>query len=315
MTLTPRLAELQARAERWVVHDDRSQLVARVRAIVGPSGDELATRGGAAQLAADALAALKQAQTPTPVQLAALETMIRIMRPCPRCMNGELEPLAPESEPDFPLWPAFREKVQPFLRSVGRINDSGGNGIGTGFLVRENVLATNHHVLIALSHGTDVLQRGQATVLFVHELNTPDEPAVDITSVLAVHPTLDAVLLKVEAPAARAPLNINVAPAAEGEPVAAIGYPFKDPIRNPLFADAIFGDQYGVKRAAPGEVIGIAPAAVYHDCSTLGGNSGSPILSLADATVVGLHRDGYFTYRNEAVDGPALDAFVKSAAT
>jgi hypothetical protein len=27
--------------------------------------------------------------------------------------------------------------------------------------------------------------------------------------------------------------------------------------------------------------------------------------------VVGLHRDGYFLYRNEAVDGASLDAFIR----
>jgi endonuclease G len=57
-------------------------------------------------------------------------------------------------------------------------------------------------------------------------------------------------------------------------------------------------------------VIGTGTSSLYHDCSTLGGNSGSPVLSLADASVVALHRDGYFTYRNEAVDGASLGAFV-----
>jgi trypsin-like peptidase len=314
MTLTPQLEVLRDRAERWVVHDDAPRLVARVRAIVGPSGDALANRGGAAQLAAEALAALKQGEEPTPIRLAALETMIRMMRPSPRCIDGDLEPLAPESQSDFPEWPAFQQTVRPLLRSIGRINDSAGAGIGTGFLVRGDVLVTNHHVLAALSSGTDRLERGQATVLFVHEFNTADEPPVDITSVVAVHSTLDAVLLRIDAAAPRPPLAVNARPASTGQQVAAIGYPFKDPIRNPMFAEAVFGDQFGIKRAAPGEVVGTGPAALYHDCSTLGGNSGSPILSLADATVVGLHRDGYFTYRNEAVDGASLDAFVRTAA-
>jgi hypothetical protein len=310
MTLTPDLEALRARAERWVVHDDAPRVAARVRAIVGPGGDALAAQGGVGALAADALAALKQGNEPTPTQLAALETMIRIMRPAPRSIGGTLEDLAPESQADFPQWSAFQAKVRPLLHSIGRINDASGAGIGTGFLAGGAVLVTNHHVLTALSHGSDRLERGQARVQFVHEFNTPDEPPVDITGVVAVHPTLDAVLLEIDAVPPRPPLTINTAPVAAGMPIAAIGYPFRDPIRNPLFVDAIFGDQYGIKRASPGEVIGTGPSAVYHDCSTLGGNSGSPLLSLADATVVGLHRDGYFTYRNEAVAGASLRAFV-----
>jgi len=310
MTLPADLLALRARAERWVVHDDAAQLTSRVRAIVGPSGDALAAQGGAGQLAADALATLKLGNEPTPTQLAALETMIRVMRPAPRSIAGDLEALAPESQGDFPQWSDFQAKVRPLLHSIGRVDDGAGNGVGTGFLVADGVLATNHHVLVALSHGTDRLERGQARVLFVHEFNTPDEPPVDITGVVSIHPTLDAVLLKLDTMPPRPALPINVAAIDSGLPVAAIGYPFRDPVRNPLFADTIFGNQYGVKRASPGEVIGTGPSALYHDCSTLGGNSGSPILSLADATVVGLHRDGYFTYRNEAVDGAALHAFV-----
>jgi trypsin-like peptidase len=310
MTLTPELEALRARAERWVVHDKAPRLMARVRAIVGPSGDALAQHGGAGQLAADALAALKGGAEPTPMQLAALETMIRVMRPAPRCIAGELEALPPESQGDFPAWAAFQAAVRPLLRSIGRIDDMNGAGIGTGFLVGGDLVVTNRHVLTALSHGSDRLERGQARVMFVHEFNTLDDPPIAITGVVAVHPTLDAVLLKIDAVSARPPLTISAAAAAAGTQVAAIGYPFRDPVRNPLFADAIFGNQYGIKRASPGEVTGTAESALYHDCSTLGGNSGSPILSLADATVVGLHRDGYFTYRNEAVDGPSLHAFV-----
>jgi len=314
MTLTPDLVALRARAERWVVHDDAPRVTARVRAIVGPSGDALAQHGGTGQLAADALAALKQGNEPTPIQLAALETMIRMLRPAPRCINGELESLPPGSDADFPAWAAFQSKVKPILRSIGRIDDSTGSGIGTGFLVAGDLLVTNHHVLTALSHGADRLERGQARVMFVHEFNTLDEPPTAITGVVAVHPTLDAVVLQIDPVTARPPLTINAAAAAAGAQVAAIGYPFRDPIRNPLFSDAIFGGQYGIKRAAPGEVIGTGSSALYHDCSTLGGNSGSPLLSLDDATVVGLHRDGYFTYRNEAVDGASLGAFVAAVA-
>lgn len=62
----------------------------------------------------------------------------------------------------------------------------------------------------------------------------------------------------------------------------------------------LFGDQYGVKYASPGEVmappgrLGGDPRgwAFSHDATTLGGNSGSPILGLADRGLRGLHFGG-----------------------
>jgi hypothetical protein len=75
----------------------------------------------------------------------------------------------------------------------------------------------------------------------------------------------------------------------------------------------IFMDVYNVKRLQPGQGAGRASARASfgHDCSTLGGNSGSPIFSMKTGRVVGLHRDGYFLYRNEAVDGASLDEFIR----
>ena len=40
---------------------------------------------------------------------------------------------------------------------------------------------------------------------------------------------------------------------------------------------------------------------------------GSPIFSLSSGKVAGIHRAGYFMYRNEAVDAHELRKFVLSA--
>jgi len=189
-------------------------------------------------------------------------------------------------------------------------------GVGTGFLVSDSVLVTNKHVLDILSKGTGVLEKGQAIVRFKFEAGSADdETPTSITGVVAVHDELDIALLKVakqKFTKIRMPLTLDHTPVGVGDPVAAIGYPFDDSKRNPLFVSALFSGKFGVKRAAPGEVSDIGTRSIYHDCSTLGGNSGSPILSLKTASVIGLHRDGYFLYRNEAVDGASLTKFVQS---
>ena len=70
-----------------------------------------------------------------------------------------------------------------------------------------------------------------------------------------------------------------------------------------------------MKCAALGEVLdGTESPALFHDCSTTQGNSGSPIFSLASGRVAGIHRAGFFMYRNEAVDADQLRQFIQSAA-
>ena len=71
------------------------------------------------------------------------------------------------------------------------------------------------------------------------------------------------------------------------------------------------GRSFALKRLAPGEFIGTKRGALFHDCSTLGGNSGSPLVDMTTGAVVGLHRDGSFLARNEAVGIEARGDFVR----
>jgi S1-C subfamily serine protease len=267
------------------------------------------------QLAQQALDRMRSLQRPTPQQLTALEYLIRLMRPAPLSKNGTLENMDADLSKTFPDWTTFRESVKPYLYSIGRIDSlSTQKSIGTGFLVSDKLLVTNRHVLDQLSCGTNMLEKGQGVVWFGQEHATPDKQGrAEITGVVAVHASLDMALLAVEPPGntpARTPLAVESSPVNEGDDVVAVGYPFDDPARNPIFINALFGNHFGVKRAAPGEVLRSSQASIFHDCSTLGGNSGSPILSMKTARVVGLHRDGFFMYRNEAVDGASLGEFV-----
>jgi V8-like Glu-specific endopeptidase len=45
----------------------------------------------------------------------------------------------------------------------------------------------------------------------------------------------------------------------------------------------------------------------------LGGNSGSPLVSLSTGELVGVHASGYFSYRNTGVAAGELAAFLKDA--
>lgn len=283
-----------------------------IKAIVGPTNMPPIEQ---AALAEAALERLRNDERPTPKQVAALEFVIRLMRPVPLSRGGTLDPLGPTVGPAFPAWTKFQKSVKPFLYSVGRIDIVPKESVGTGFLVSDGILVTNKHVLDILSKGTGELEEGQAVVRFRYEMGQPDEEEpVNITGVVAAHEELDIALLKVgkqKFTKARKPLALDPGPVEAGHPVVALGYPMDDSLRNPLFIRALFGNMFGIKRAAPGEVSGLGEQSLYHDCSTLGGNSGSPILSMKTARVVGLHREGTFLFRNEATDGASLNKFLQ----
>jgi hypothetical protein len=263
------------------------------------------------------MAKLRAGQVPTPIERTALETVVKALRPSVLCQQGDLAALPPyRNYPPAFLngWNSFRAMVKPYLYSIGRIdrvNRPSDEPLATGFAIAENAVVTNKHVLAALSANTYQLERGQAVIRFGQEWGVVEALApVAITGVLAVHADLDMTVLEIELTTIL-PLAVDSAAAAAESQAVAIGYPQEDP-RSPVFRDVIFEGKYKVKRAAPGEITGSGPATLYHDCSTLGGNSGSPLLAMDTARVVGLHRDGpLFLYRNEAVDSPSLYTFVR----
>jgi trypsin-like peptidase len=277
--------------------------IQKTRAIIGPGkipDSETA--------ALNAMKKLKDGKSPSAQELLALEFVIRIMRPAPLSHGGMLDPLDMGDGNFHPpatvqLWDDFRTKVQPLLSSVGRI-DYRGNHIGTGFLVKSNVLATNRHVLDLLSGGAGILPPDGVRVLFNHEYGASESEATkaDIIAVLDVHPKLDIALFEIKGTADRPPLPLDLTVSAtDGDPVVVVGFPAESRGSNPIFADAVFKGQYGVRRGSLGEVMDTADPLFYHDCTTLGGNSGSPVFSLLSHKVIGIHRSGFFTYRNEGV--------------
>lgn len=305
--------DLYGRAQRAIAGRSLDQVVARTRAIVGPPLKDL--EGDAH----DGLEALKQGKKPTAEQVAALQAVVRSMRPSALSRQGTVDPLPAEAMPVFPNWTAFVASVIPHLYTVGRVDRVGQGALpatpyGTGFLIAHDLLLTNHHVVTLLSNGTDVINPGEAEVRFVREYGVSEEPAVPVLGVHTFHEEHDAAILQLESDPqlqTRRLLKWSEAPLTAGDQVVVLGYPSLDTVRNPLFVETIFGGKLEVKRLAPGEMVGSRKGAVYHDCSTLGGNSGSAVVDIRTGLVVGLHREGYFLARNEAVSAEALRDFVR----
>jgi S1-C subfamily serine protease len=283
------------------------------KAIIGPDHFPGTDEG---KLAQDALSALENGKDPDARGLAALQLMIKLLRPAPLIESANVGGLDVQAEEAFPEWSSFTNVVRPILNSIGRINDSEGRGVGTGFLIDEKTIITNAHVLSVLSRGTMVLGKGQATIDFRKEYRGFEEEARAILSTVAVDETHDLALLRI-VPAdgdCQRPLKTRANGISANAAVVAIGYPFDDPMRNPLFINGIFENIFWVKRAAPGRIIETSETVLTHDCSTLGGNSGSPLLSMGDGALVGVHREGLFMYVNSAVPAKIVEEFCASHA-
>jgi endonuclease G len=314
MTAEERCKLLLARAQRALGPNDMVRdAVIKVRAIVGPS----ALPAGEAK-AQSALDKLHDGEAPDADELAALEIVIRLLRPVVYTRGGgNLDDLPDDQGRDLytaelkSLWRDFQPRARSACDSIGRI-ESNGQHVGTGFLVAGGLLATNRHVLAMLTYGSEVIIPGSGRVVFKREYGESDPKAdiAPIEAVAAIHPTLDMVLLKL-APHQRPALELASEPLPQAARVVVIGYPGEDKQNNPLFLKSVFGAGFGVRRAALGEVLdGTASPNMFHDCSTTRGNSGSPVLSLDTGKVAGIHRAGFFMYRNEAVDVAELAAFV-----
>lgn len=275
------------------------------------------------ELAQQALAALDDGITLTPEQRLALEEAIRLLRPAPTVKGGQVCPLDQDAAAAFPEWTTFSGAVRPYLSAIGRIDRSRTPGfdptpVGTGFLISRTLLVTNEHVVAALTMGTNALIPRSAEVRFGQEEGAGEEPLPEpIVEVVAVSAVLDLALLRLEPPEDRPcqPLPLPTeAPIEDGTPVGTVGYPLRTE-NDPPYVKRLFGTRSGVKRAAPGQVIALRDDQIVHDCSTLPGNSGSPVLALKDVELVAVHAEGKLLHSNRAAAGAAARRFLGQAVT
>ena len=109
------------------------------------------------------------------------------------------------------------------------------------------------------------------------------------------------------------PIDLASTEAAKEALVAAVGYPAYDSRNNDQDIAHYFGDIFNKKRFAPGFVTQApdGPARLMHDCTTLGGNSGSVLIDLASGKAVGLHFAGSYLEGNFAVSVKNIQAALR----
>ncbi len=223
---------------------------------------------------------------------------------------------------------ARRDIIEARLPSIGRIEVDDGAGYrhcGTGWVIAERVIATNRHVAEAFARkdgaggrflksflGSDMAAR----IDFREEYQGGDAFEVDVQEIIFLEDVdralPDIAFLKLAAHGnLPPPIPVLSTPLQPGASLAVVGYPAFDPrygLDATEAAKAIFGTIYDVKRLSPGCVMSVSSRtwAFAHDATTLGGNSGSPVLDVDTGYVVGMHFLGDFRRANYAVNASTL---------
>ncbi len=232
----------------------------------------------------------------------------------------------------------LKDYIPNLVEPVGRI-DVGGTHAGTGFLVADDMVMTNSHVLAAITTPDGLLNARDVTIDFHREQGSAETLEFTVAEVLFAgtppvnntvyvdFASLDVALLRIEKsnPLAQVPPRPLSFLAGEmdshsSRDVFVIGFParpsslFTDAFRNvrPDVANAlmrIFEFHYGVKYLSPGIVTRL-PGGIdgddskwvfAHDATTLGGNSGSCVIRCGRRpAVIGLHFAGKFETANYA---------------
>ena len=210
--------------------------------------------------------------------------------------------------------------LESIARSVGRVDlfhHPTLNYAGTGWLIEEDLAVTNRHVALVfaelLRFGNIRFRRGafsetvEARFDYLRQRDdTGQRRRADVVDVLYITGSKepDIAFLKVEVRSELTPLELHTSGVEDGMPVATIGYPARDSGRNdPVLMDQLFGGVYEVKRFSPGLITGREEnnIVLLGDYTSLGGNSGSPVLDLTTGKAVGLHFAGTFRESNYAV--------------
>lgn len=282
--------------------------------------------------------AIKKAMIGPLNELPKAEAMIQLhLRPALLIRNNKIE--TPDS-------PEMRKRLIPYIGklesrvpSVGRIEflKIGRVFGGTGWMVSEDVIVTNRHVakMMATKKGNTITfvknALGETVEAFIDfkeeyvgkniarpEFEVPIEKVLFMTDDIKTQP--DIAFLKIKKhPKLPQPIPVSDTPLKKDQFVSVIGYPAYDPdaIISPSAASNVFNNIYEVKRCSPGEIMEYNKNGWYffHDCTTLGGNSGSVVLDNQTGYAVGLHFMGEVEKANYAVKSGEIIKYLKKIKT
>ena len=211
-----------------------------------------------------------------------------VERPVLAVRDGSFEP-APL---DWAVLEQQRAPIEQTLPAVGRLQYRDRGPVGTAFAIAPGLVLA---MQFQLTHGVDALE-----VCFADDGSGGEATFAveDVAAVLDHAGTQSMVALRTAAAGGAFPQPLELAATRpvplEGRRVYTIGYPTRDPRAPEELQARIFGDGADRKRLQPGQILGIErdEGVLRHDCLTLAGNAGSPLVDVDSRLVVGVHFAG-----------------------
>jgi hypothetical protein len=250
----------------------------------------------------------------SPEEEIGLEAIVLLIGRPALLIQGGRFPAAPA---EWTVLESHRQAIEKAIRSVGRVEVQGHPNlewVGTGSLVARDILMTNRHVAVEFTsprgNGKWGITPGmRARIDFREEHGEMRSSEFRIKGLIGIHGRYDMALFRLEpADGLPEPLPLSGEPAPveqlPGRNLYVVGYPAWDGRRNdPEPMQRLFSNIYNVKRLQPGTFMRYLTGQnlFTHDCSTLGGNSGSPVMDLDSHRIIGLHFGGRYQQANNAV--------------
>ncbi|WP_430421387.1 trypsin-like serine peptidase [Methylibium petroleiphilum] len=261
-----------------------------------------------------------------------LEVIVQVLgRPALRLPKGKVQPPLTDlakNERWVILVASARDHINRVASSIARLNLQRSDGrdehIGTAWRLGADLIVTNRHVVArmvsdpTLEPSLWALDPGRSCVV---DFSVTDEPAESVRHCVASldycapEQAIDVAVLRLRSNGQPfpAPLEVSAdrlklgqyvdgdASRFVGAEVYVVGHPLE---RLPTLETLrVFGDADGRKRCSPGETTGlqVADPVFEHDCSTLGGSSGSAVFDAYEHRIVGIHMGGRRTSPSAAV--------------
>ncbi|TWU09729.1 DNA/RNA non-specific endonuclease [Allorhodopirellula heiligendammensis] len=299
-----------------------------VEEFVGFVGDDDSMEGVSSReikKAQNAAASMQRGKTPSAEGMYHLEAIVHLKhRPSHRVTNNTFDAFPG----DFRYMSTdrkVRKCIETSFPAIGRIDITDLHRYeGTGFVVGKNLVMTNRHVGQIFTQGVGRhrirLQPWGTEIDFAEEPGFDEPDGYELIEPIMIHPYWDMALFRADLPDIQ-PLELSTTPyktlLKRNQDIVAIGYPARDSRNGQRAQREIFGDEYEIKRIAPGRIakrkreissrwLSVPVDALAHDASTLGGNSGSAIINVDDGTVSALHFAGRYMLENYGVPGYEL---------
>ena len=226
------------------------------------------------------------------------------------------------------LYP-YKSKLDAAIPSIGRVElvSAMPPYLGTAWMISKDVAVTNRHVAMEFARKRDgrwdfrrnpIGQPIRIRIDFKEEHLQTNAIEVEVSEILYVselddsQPDVAFLRLNANGRPLPAPIPLFQGELRAKQNLAVIGYPAEDSRNGEADQSRIFTNIFDVKRLAPGELTGLGSGFYFtHDCTTLGGNSGSPVIDVESGSVVGLHFAGEYLQENYAVRAPVIADLLK----